>query len=352
VSRLRKKYPLISQIPDQLYLWLAILIFGASSAITRELTQIGTQHLIDGQNPISLCNVLFVGNLCALIVLILVYGKQWNPSNLRKITKNDWLALVVVAILSGAIAPALIFQALAIAPVNNIVLIGRLEPPLTIGLSVWLLKERVNHWQILGAFAGCVGVVLTIVLQSSEMVSTNTTGIKLGAGELMTAIAAIISVAATFMSKVYLSSIPLGISNIVRTTLGTIIFFVVAMVLYGSDHFINAFSPFLWKWMLVYGAVIVVLGQSLWLKGLRTATVTTASLAGSFTPIVGILAAYLILGEAPNLAQYIGSSFILLGIILGQIGIHIQNSRKSNLWRTDSLHIMQEIESSLGFKGM
>ncbi len=350
--RSRKKYPLISQIPAQLYLWLAILIFGASSAITRKLTQIGTQHLIDGQNPISLCNVLFVGNLCALIVLILVYGKQWNRPNLRKITKKDWLALVVVAIFSGAIAPALIFQALAIAPVNNIVLVGRLEPPLTIALSVWLLKERVNRCQVLGAFAAFVGVVLTIVLQSPEMGSMNT-GVIAGTGELMAAIAAIASVAATFMSKVYLSSIPLGISNIVRTTLGTIIFFVVAMVLYGSDHFINAFSPFLWKWMLVYGAVIVVLGQSLWLKGLRTATVTTASLAGSFTPIVGILAAYLILGEAPNLAQYIGSSFILLGIILGQIGIYLQNSQKSNQKNSQKSELlMQEIESRMGFKGM
>ncbi|MFM6154033.1 MAG: EamA family transporter, partial [Sphaerospermopsis kisseleviana] len=81
------------------------------------------------------------------------------------------------------------------------------------------------------------------------------------------------------------------------------------------------FSPFLWQWMLVYGSVIVVLGQLFWLKGLRSSTVSSASLAGSFTPIVGIFAPYLVLGEVPNMAQYIGGSLILFAIFLSQVGM-------------------------------
>ncbi|MFM6132810.1 MAG: EamA family transporter, partial [Sphaerospermopsis kisseleviana] len=156
--KVNKKDHLIPKIPGQIYLWLAILIFGASSAVTRKLTQIGAQHFIDGRNPISLCNVLFVGNLCALIVFLLVYGKQWNKRTLQELSKQDWLALTIVAILSGAVVPGLIFQALAITGVNNIILVGRLEPPLTIALSVWLLQERVNRWQIMAAVTAFLGV--------------------------------------------------------------------------------------------------------------------------------------------------------------------------------------------------
>ena len=83
----------------------------------------------------------------------------------------------------------------------------------------------------------------------------------------------------------------------------------------------DVFSPFLWKWMRVYGAVIVVLGQLFWLKGLRATTVSESSLAGSFTPVVSILAAYLVLGEVPTLAQYIGGSVIIFGIFLTQVGV-------------------------------
>ena len=65
MTQLKKPHRSTSRISGQAYLWLAIIIFGASSAVTRKLTEIGAQHFIDGRNPISLCNVLFVGNLCA-----------------------------------------------------------------------------------------------------------------------------------------------------------------------------------------------------------------------------------------------------------------------------------------------
>ncbi|MFN6527446.1 DMT family transporter [Nostoc sp. ChiSLP03a] len=342
MSRPRRWRPFIYKIPGQTYLWLAILIFGASSAVTRKLTQIGAQHFMDGRNPISLCNVLFVGNLCALIVMLPIYRRQWNKKVLQQLSKKDWLALIAVAILSGALVPGLIFQALALTGVNNIILIGRLEPPLAMALSVWLLRERVNLWQVVGAIAAFVGVTLTILLQPSQMTTINMGVLKLGIGELLAAIAAVASVVSTIIVKEWLCDIPAGIFSIFRTALGTVIFFFTALILYGSDHFMDVFSPFLWQWMLVYAAVIVVLGQSFWLKGLRASTVSGASLAGSFTPIIGILAAYLVLGEVPTLAQYIGGSLILAGIFLGQVGIRFQISRK----------VATQVEQGMGFKGI
>ena len=315
------KNHLIPKIPGQVYLWLGILIGGASSAVTRKITQIGTQHFIDGRNPISLCNVLFVSNICALVLLSLIYGKEWNKTTLRKISKKDWIAMTIVAVLAGAIVPGLVFQALAITGVNNIILIGRLQLPLTIALSVWLLQERVSRWQIMGAFTAFIGVILTVVLQTPEMKMINMGGTGLGLGEILVAISAVISVVSTILIKKSLSHIPIGIFSIFRTALGTVIFFFIALILYGKDHFMDVFSPFLWKWMLVYGAVIVVLGQLFWLKGLRATTVSESSLAGSFTPVVSILAAYLVLGEVPTLAQYIGGSVIIFGIFLTQVGV-------------------------------
>ncbi len=344
--KLRKLSDLMLKIPAQTYLWLAILIFGASSAVTRKLTQIGAEHFIDGHNPISLCNVLFVGNLCALIVLILVYGRQWNQTTLKQLSKKDWLGITLVAILSGALAPALFFQALALTQVNNIVLVGRLQPPLTIALLIWLLKERVNRWEIMGGIAALVGVILTIILQPPTMMMMNMGGFSLGLGEILVATSTVTSAVATIITKAWLSDIPLGFFSIFRTGLGTIIFFFVALVLYGQNHFSDAFSPFLWKWMLVYGVVIVVLGQSFWLKGTRAVTVSTASLVGSFTPIISVFAAYLVLGEIPTQAQYIGGSLVLVGIFLSQVGIRLHTKRHMNMMTTE-----KEIETTMGFKG-
>ncbi|MTJ48399.1 DMT family transporter [Dolichospermum sp. UHCC 0259] len=255
-------------------------------------------------------------------VLSLIYGKEWNKTTLQKISKKDWIALTIVAVLAGAVVPGLVFQALAITGVNNIILIGRLQLPLTIFLSIWLLQEQVNRWQIMGAFTALIGVILTVVLQTPEMKMINMEGAEVGLGEILVAMSAVISGVSTIIIKKSLSHIPIGIFSIFRTALGTVIFFFIALILYGKNHFMDVFSPFLWKWMLVYGAIIVVLGQLFSLKGLRATTVSEASLAGSFTPVVSILSAYLVLGEVPTLAQYIGGSVVIFGIFLSQVGVH------------------------------
>jgi drug/metabolite transporter (DMT)-like permease len=343
-----------------IYLWFAVLIFGASSAVTRKLTEIGAQHFIGGHNPISLCNVLFVGNLCALLVLIPLYRHQWNRETLGRLSGKEWFNLVLVAILAGALAPGLIFQALSLAGVNNVVLVGRLEPPLALALSVWILKERVNLWEVLGAIAAFMGVTLTLFLQPTTTDMMKIGGGGVGLGDLLAAIAAIALATATIIGKKHLAQVPLGIYSVFRTALGTVLFFVVAIILYGNNHFMEALSPFLWQWMLLYGVLIVVVGQSFWLKGLRASTVSTASLVASFTPIAGIFAAYLILGEAPTSAQYIGGSVILVGIFLSHMGIkHKVSSPKPTATRNmlpmekvTQIPEAQAVETKMGFKGI
>ncbi|MBW4510661.1 MAG: DMT family transporter [Scytonematopsis contorta HA4267-MV1] len=339
------------KIPGQVYLWLAILIFGASNSVTRKLTEIGANNFVAGRNPVSLCNVLFVGNICALLVLIIVYREQCKISRLRQLSRNRWFYMTIAAILAGGIAPAFVFQALDLTMVNNVVLVGRLEPPLFLALCVWLLGEQVNFWEVLGAFVSFIGVILTIFLQPSlqEMMVM---GFMVGKGEILTAVAAVASAISAIIVKAKLSQIPLGLYSIFRTSIGTVIFFVLAIVLYGSHHFMDAFSPFLWKWMLIYGPVIVVVGQSFWLTGLRASTVSQASLVGSFTPIAGIVTAYLILGEAPTLAQYIGGSMILIGVFISQVGIWRKQSRQDKNSQVNSTGEIQEVENKIGFKGM
>ncbi|NES83242.1 MAG: DMT family transporter [Moorea sp. SIO2B7] len=341
---------LLNRIPGRGYLLIAIIIFAAANSIIRKLTQIGAENLIDGRNPISFCNVLFVGNLCALLVLILVYGKQWNLQSIKQLSVTDWLGLIGVAILSGALAPSLTFLALNLTMVNNVVLIGRIEPPLILFLSFLLLKERVNIWVFFGAIIAFIGVIITILLQDSgENMVEMGMGIQIGKGELFAAAGAMCLAVSTIISKVKLRQIPLGIFTIFRTFTGLVIFFAIVIKLYGGHHFIDVLSPLLWQWMLFYGAVILVGGQLCWFMGLKATGASDVSLASSFSPIAGILAAYLILGEAPNMAQYIGGSIIIIGIILNQIGVYAKN-RKNNI--QPMFNNAKEAEIEIGFKGI
>jgi len=333
----------------RVYLMLAIAIFGAANAITRKLTELGAAHVVDGHNPVSFCNVLFVGNLCALLLLLPLYQHQWRSPILRQITAKQWFMMTLVAVLGAAIVPMLIFTALSITAVNNVVLVGQIDTPLVLALSVLLLHERVNSWVIAGAVVSFVGVVLTVVLQppSSDMVSMGMMGLQVGRGEFLTLIAAVLKAIANLISKVSLTEIPLGVFSIFRMAAGTVFFFVAALILFDPGHFMDVTSEFLWRWMLIYSAVIVVGGQLFWFSGLRLSSASEISLATAFTPIAGVLAAYLILSEAPTVAQYIGGSVIIVGIALNQMGVRRLNATVPEQRPTD-----KEMEESVMFKGV
>ncbi|MEL6927788.1 MAG: DMT family transporter [Cyanobacteria bacterium J06600_6] len=336
---------MFNKIPGRGYLLTAILIFAASSSVTQRLTQLGTENLVDGRNPISFCNVLFVGNLCALIALIAIYGKEWSPAALSRLKIGDWLSLIAVSALSGALAPAMFFFALERTAVNNVVLIGRIEPPITLALSVFILGERVNKQIVIGAVLAFVGVVLTITLQPVHDKMLTMSGFNIGQGELMVAIGAIALAVSDLVSRIKLNSIPLGIFTIFRTAVGTLIFFSLTAKLYGVDHFIDVFAPILWQWMLLYGIVIVVGGQLAWFKGLKSASAADVSLTSSISPIAGIIFALLILGEVPTFPQYIGGGVIAIAIFFSQLGAKKQRDLSNS-------QAMLEMERKVGFKGI
>lgn len=337
---------ILTRLPGRAYLLLSVTIFAFANSITSRLAQLGEENLIDGRNPISFCNVLFVGNLCALAMLALIYRKQLNPELLQQLSKRDWVNLIVVAILAGAIAPSLFFLALDLTVVNNVVLISRIELPLILAFSVVLLGERLNKWVIAGAIISLSGVLLTVILQPAGGKTMEIGQFPMGRGELMALGGAFGAAISTVISKGSLQQIPLGIFSIIRTAIGTLVFFVATMLLYGVEHFADAFAPLLWQWMLIYGAIIVVGGQLSLFEGLKRSSAAEVSLSNSFSPIAGILGSFLILNEVPMSHQFIGGSVILFGIILNQIGVNLQS--KQSLQEKTS----PAFEVTVGYKGI
>ncbi|MGB3492424.1 MAG: DMT family transporter [Elainellaceae cyanobacterium] len=338
---------LLRRIPGRAYLLTAVLIFATSNSVTRLLIDRGEEIAAGGPSPVSLCNVLFVGNLCALLVLIPIYQKELRPSVFRQFSASSWRSLIAVAVLSGALAPALIFTALDLTTVNNVILISRVEPPLTLALSVLFLRERVNGWVIGGAVLAFIGVALTVLLQDPAAVDMPAMGPQIGLGELLVLGGSVAAAIATVISKESLQNVPLGFFTTFRTALGTVIFFIAVLIFFSPSHFTEVFSPLLWRWMLVYGAIIVVGGQLAWFAGLQRSQAGEVSLANSFNPIAGILAAFLVLGEAPTSAQYLGGAIILAGIVCNQIGVHQSPPMKSS----ERVPSMKEMDLEAGFKG-
>lgn len=304
-----------------IYLWVATVVFATSSALTRKLNLIGHDHLIDGRNPISLCNILFVGNLCALIVMISLFSKDWKREEVKKIRPRDWFSLSVIGLISGALVPALVFTALDQTSVTNVVIISRLEVPISLVFSIFILGIQINRHTFFGAIVSLSGVIITALLSPHTVAAMMSPGsLGMGQGEVLVGISAILLAIANLLTKIYLKTVPLGIFSVMRTGIGTIVFFILAQILYGPHHFMDVFSPFLWGWVMIYSLIIVVIGQLCWFNAQKKSTFAELTLATAIQPIISILMAFIILGEFPKIPQFIGGSILLLGIALSAIG--------------------------------
>lgn len=324
-----------------LSVWVAVIIFGAANSLVQLLTQLGAAHPVDGRNPISFCNVLFVGNLFAFFALSVLYRKQCTSDAVRKLKVSDWAALSALTFFSTILAPSLIFLALERTEVTNVILLGRLEPVVFMALTALILGEKSNRWNLLALLLTFTGVVAALTWQAMGDYH------QFGSGELMVISAACISAASSIASKVWLKRIPIGIFMIFRTGMGAIIFFWIAAYLFGFNHFQDVFSPFLLQWMVVYVAIVVVGGQVFWFTGLKACNSITIALASTFLPIIGVGFAVLLLGSTPT-----SPILLAIGFFLASFAVVSISALKNRQEISQSLPTNPALEDTCGFKGV
>ena len=189
----------IAQAPSKALLgiglvWLAVFIYASSNSIVSLLADIGRQHPVMGRNAVSLCNLLFLGSLISLVPMVFMFHKDWTRDNLRKLSRKDWGVLTLSAFLSSALTPALFFIALDYTTVTNVVLIGRIEPPLFLLATFFVLKEPLDPWAFGAGVIALLGAIVMIAMNGSDAAFT------FGKGEIATVFATISFIASTIVT--------------------------------------------------------------------------------------------------------------------------------------------------------
>ncbi|MEM8776951.1 MAG: DMT family transporter [Pseudomonadota bacterium] len=321
-------------VTGALLIWAAVIIYASSNSIVSALAQIGWQNKIDGRNAISFCNILFLGSLISLVPMYFMFRKDWTREKVKQVSRKDWIVLTISAGLSSALTPYLFFVALDETTVTNVVLVGRIEPPLFLLASALLLKEKLDPWALVAGIVALGGAIVMFLMNSDE-------GFTMGTGEIATVFATISFIASTLITRVGLQGISLGIFSIYRAVLGTIIFYFLGLYLYGPNHFQDLLEPIVLKWVWVYAIIVILCGQLAWNIGLKHARSGDISLATSFSPLAALILAMIILGEDPGPGLIPGGAIILVAIALGQFG----RMRSQAQERLDAKRSEKELET-------
>lgn len=280
-------------------------------ALVAFLVARGTELSGGVAHPISFCNVLFVGNFCAAMVVGFWFGFGNILNDLKKLPPKTLIGLGLNGVLATALA-ALIFTGLQYTTVTNAVLLGRLGPVLFALVGAILLgkKIKLNEW--FGFSLIAVGVT-AIALKTSNF--------QINQGDLLILISTIIFALAALVNKLLVGkAAPLSVVVFVRNLLSSVIFFFIAIRLFGPDHFAEAFSGSLWILMAIYALILIVGAQLLWYAALNNLDSRTIGRVTVLSPIFGVTYAFLLNGERPTGLQVTTLIIIIIGVLIASLG--------------------------------
>lgn len=288
----------------------AIVIAGLTTPIVKWLILHGGKLGISNPDAISFCNILFIGNFLSGIVVLLFFGWHDVGRDIRRArAKTVWLLLGNLLI-GTVMGPIFLYTALETTMVTNLVLLTRIEAVIYPALGLFFFKDPVSKLSWLGLSLIVAGAAVLVLFQG---------GGKIAAGDVLGIFAGSLFAVGSLMGRIILRDLSIYTFVFCRNLLGSIIFFWIAVILYGFHHFGDAFSANLWVVMFVYAAVVVVLGDLSWFKALATVASVTVSAWATLTPVLGILFAYLLLGERPDAAQWLAAAIILSGMAISQL---------------------------------
>lgn len=209
---------------------------------------------------------------------------------------------------------SLFFWGLTLTSSINASIIGATVPLMTLFLAHTFLREKIKHTVLLGAILGTVGISI-ILLKDAFAGGVSVSPL----GDILLLISTLAFVVYELVSKELFrtyKALPITFYNFV---IGTLSFLPAALYEYTlNPQWIATLPHPAWLGILFGIFFPSLLAFSLWQWGLSKVEASRVGFFCYLHPIIGTIAAILILGETPTLVFTIGSLLIFLGLFVAE----------------------------------
>ena len=264
----------------------------------------GLAHVLVPWNP---WNALLAGNLCAAVLLLVWHKPRLMLQQARQTSWRSWLLILVDAALASSLS-ALIFVGLESTTASNAILIGRLAPVLYALLGAVFFRTRVLTQEWFGYGFIIVGVMGIVLIGNHEMIRQ---------GDLLILVSTIVFAVSSIIGKAAVKdAVEVELLLFARNVVSSLLFFVVAGSLLGFQQFAPLSQGLFWLIMLLDATLLIVVSQYLWYQSSRSLSTISMGRWAAPGPLIGLLAAFLIIGDRPTTAQLLGAAVIILGVTI------------------------------------
>ena len=292
-----------------LALIVSLALFALATPLAKWLTINGKALGFAGNDAISFCNVLFVGNLCAAFVVGTWFGPKTLIRDVVRLGVKAWFFTLLASVFSVAI-PTLMFKAFESTSIANIVLLGRVGPLLYAVVGTLVFGAKMTKYEWIGNGFVLLAVVFTALAGG---------GFDLSRGDVLALVAGICYCAAVIAGKYAVAASHTRVYMFLRNFISAVVFFGWALNMFGWFHFTDAFLPSIWFAVGVYSLLVVVLAQFAWYFALEHVEPVQIGSLSVISPVMGILYALLLLGELPMPSQWLALGLTATGMFISNL---------------------------------
>lgn len=255
--------------------------------------------------------VLLESSIVALL-LSPIFIKRY--SEIKNLSKIDWLAFLGVALFGGAIGTMAITKALFYVNFVNlsiVILIQKLQPVFALSLAGILLKEKLPKIFFLWAVLAVTGAYfMTFGFSLPNFLTGDKTLVAAG----LSLIAAVSFSSSTVFSKRALRNVGFEMGTYLRFLLSAVIMILIATLM-GDITTISSVSSYQWMIFLIIAFTTGGAAIFLYYYGLKKITASVATICELAFPLTAVVLEYFIHRNVLNLVQWVGVAVLIFSII-------------------------------------
>lgn len=265
--------------------------------------------LVNYFEPLHLVAIRFLFSLLCILPIILLTKVRtiWIPTFKKHVGVYALLSLIGIIGYNG-----LVFEGVKYTSSVNAALIMATNPPLTMFFAAFLLQEKMNNLQKLGALISLLSVAMVITQGSVQALLQ----LQCSFGDVMVMLANICWASYNVLSKRYLKD-----SSPLITTTSTMLISTVFLLIIGGPGQIEAFYDLFEQTSTVFYPLIymVVLGTVAaylcWNYGISQLGAGKTAIFFNLIPIVTSVISFF-QGQTVSMIQLIGGLSVIFGVLL------------------------------------
>ncbi|MEI6031189.1 MAG: DMT family transporter [Synechococcaceae cyanobacterium ELA739] len=294
-----------------------ILLRGSDSTVLKALQQAGSlTHRAGGPEAISFCNVFFFSSLICGLAMVSI-DRRGVTTSLPRLKSRDLQLLALQGLSGFFLGPVAFFLTLDHLGVVQQTLLFSLTVPLTALGAHWWLQERLPRSFPFTCALLSVGLLLSHHGQITHAGGTD------GPGVLWALVGVMAFVVSGLLARCNdQRGWGVGLTVGINSLGASVLFGLIALVLFGPNHFL-----YLRLWWVLgviagYGMLITLGSQWSLMAAYRRLGVVPVTLWASLTIVVALSEAHLLLHEPIGTPVLLGA-----GLIVAAIALHQATSR-------------------------